>query len=229
MTLKDNVCALTDQFTLVTPDEMFDIRYGTNSILEKPEDALVGTPYTITGKLQYKESETDTEIKTYEAATFDWFKGSMEEFTRPNTVLVDGKPYSIHEALLEAHNSGNGNETAFQAALQGQWGERFTFAQKEITHTLTKIAEPIVFIAHNVPTEDGVIYCSDPKEIWLGGRAPEIEPGDPDVPNPDPEPDPDDPDPDPKDPDPDPEDPDTPARNRMTTPTRPANTSVRSA
>lgn len=215
LSVENNPCALVgDPFTLLVAGDIYEIRQGETDVV-KPEDAIVNETYTITGKFQYKK-DIAGDFTTLENATFDWFFGTLEEFTALNTIILDnGGSYSIKEALdlINTEETQESVKSQLKSVLDEKYGikendndGRLILGASSFEYTMSQKYQQIVVQAQaqqrdeegNVINRD--LYCSNPVQISLGGTPPTIDPGDPEVSDPDPK-DPDIPeDPDPKDP-----------------------------
>lgn len=201
-----DVCALIgDPFEISVAKDRFNI-YGLDDTQTEisEEEVEQDTRYHITGNFQYFK---DDEWKELEGAKFDWFIGTLEE-AKKLTVEVDGKSYSIWEALNEISTNASNNRDVLKDALQKKYGfysestpkGLFVLEASSFDYYMVGGYQSVVGLARakqKDPTTDEEIesdlYCTEPVVIKLGGTPPTITPGDPDVLELDPE-DPDDPD-----------------------------------
>lgn len=213
--LKCDACALTgDPFEISVAEDRFKI-YGLDDTKTEvsEEEVEQDKKYHITGNFQYFK---DDKWNTLENALFDWFIGTLEEAEKL-TVKVEGKNYSIKEALNEIATGGENNRELLENALRDQYGfyskdnpsGLFVLGVSSFDYEMVGGYQSVIGLVRAKQKDpitseeiDEELYCPDPVVIKLGGNPPTITPGDPEVPEIDPK-DPDDPD-DPQ-PDKDPE------------------------
>lgn len=207
-------CSFYNWFTLEGVGDRIVVTKGDQTV--KLEDITSGGPYTVTGTLRC-ELPDGTQISITDPV-FDWYLGTWDEFVKPGTIQVNGKSYSIMEALRAAfHELDNPDASTIETELKklGEYGNSSSTGKLVLGKSSFEFSLPtgknmqwgVMFPrANQKDLPENAVICPDPHEFLLGGTPPTIEPGDPDVPDPE-DPDPDDPeDPDPKDP----EDPDDP-------------------
>ena len=212
--LKCDACALTgDPFEISVAEDRFKI-YGSDDTKTEisEEEVEQDNVYHITGNFQYFK---DDKWNTLENALFDWFIGTPEEAEKL-TVEVEGKIYSIKEALNEIATGDENNRGLLENALRDQYGfyskdtpsGLFVLEVSSFDYEMVGGYQSVVGLVRAKQKDlttgeeiDEELYCPDPVVIKLGGNPPTITPGDPDVPEIDPKDpeNPDDPQPD-KDP-----------------------------
>ena len=209
--LNSNLCALVGEFKIVLATEFLSIKSGDTSI-DLPEKMEKGETYELTGNLSYfNDDDIASPPQLLENAVFDWFLGTKKEFEAADAIVVDGKKYSLQDALIEYHNNNTIKESIKQA-LNEKYGIAETTDRKatlvngncrialEASSIEYKMENDFQNLTIYTPSQQGlgsnIRYCNEPISKGLGIAPPIIEPGDPDVP-------------DPKDPD-DPEDPENP-------------------
>lgn len=217
--ITDNQCALIgNPFQLTISNSNYEITHGQTEVI-KPEDAVVNETYTITGKFWYKESIEANDFLELKDAKFNWFLGTLDEFTAKGMiVLPNGGSYSIQDALSELTKENSvADKEAIKRLLDEKYGIkddnnkekewRLILGESSFEYTMNLGYQSVVIRAQENQMANGqpikeTLYCSKPVQFDLGGTPPTIDPGDPDVPDPD---DPDDPDTpeEPKDPQPD--------------------------
>ena len=106
-----------DPFEISVAEDRFKI-YGSDDTKTEisEEEVEQDNVYHITGNFQYFK---DDKWNTLENALFDWFIGTPEEAEKL-TVEVEGKIYSIKEALNEIATGDENNRGLLENALRDQ-------------------------------------------------------------------------------------------------------------